>query len=82
MDAFAFGLKAAVALRADGRIDAARRARYASWDGELGRRIERGEANFAELERMVADERVGPPASGAQERLEDTWNAVVWDGRR
>ena len=31
-------------------------------------------------ERLVADEHVGPPASGAQERLEDTWNAVVWDG--
>ena len=82
MDAFAFGLKAAAALRADGRIETARRARYASWDGELGRRIERGEANFAELERLVAGERIGPPASGAQERLEDTWNAVVWDGRR
>ena len=81
MDAFAFGLKAAAALRADGRIAAARRARYASWDGELGRRIERGECGFAELERLVADEPVGPPPSGAQERLEDAWNAVVWDGR-
>jgi len=27
----------------------------------------------------VIDEQVGTPASGAQERLEDTWNAVVWD---
>jgi xylose isomerase len=79
MDAFAFGLKAAAALRADGRIDAARRERYASWDGELGQRIERGESRFAELERLVIDEQVGTPASGAQERLEDTWNAVVWD---
>jgi xylose isomerase len=79
MDAFAFGLKAAAALRADGRIDAARRERYSSWDGELGQRIERGESRFAELERLVIDEQVGTPASGAQERLEDTWNAVVWD---
>jgi hypothetical protein len=31
--------------------------------------------------RLVAGERVGPPASGGQERLEDAWNAVVWDGR-
>lgn len=82
MDAFAFGLKAAAALRADGRIGAARRGRYAGWDGELGRRIERGEASFAELERLVIDERVGPPPSGRQEMLEGAWNAVVWDGRR
>jgi xylose isomerase len=81
MDAFAFGLKAAAALRADGRISAALRARYSSWDGDLGRRIEQGGASFNELERAVIDEQVGPPASGAQERLEDTWNAVVWDGR-
>ena len=81
MDAFAFGLKAAAALRADGRLADALRRRYAAWDGELGQRIERGEASFAELERLVADERVGPPASGMQERLEDTWNAVVWDAR-
>jgi xylose isomerase len=81
MDAFAFGLKAAAALRADGRIAAALRARYSSWDGDLGRRIEQGGASFNELERAVIDEQVGPPASGAQERLEDTWNAVVWDGR-
>jgi xylose isomerase len=81
MDAFAFGLKAAAALRADGRLADALRRRYAAWDGELGQRIERGEASFAELERLVADERVGPPPSGMQERLEDTWNAVVWDAR-
>ena len=81
MDAFAFGLKAAAALRADGRLADALRRRYSAWDGELGQRIERGEASFAELERTVIDERVGPPPSGAQERLEDTWNAVVWDGR-
>jgi pilus assembly protein CpaF len=47
----------------------------------IGRRIEQGGASFNELERAVIDEQVGPPASGAQERLEDTWNAVVWDGR-
>ena len=41
-------------------------------------------SNFATKEELfgaVIDEQVGPPASGAQERLEDTWNAVVWDGR-
>jgi xylose isomerase len=81
MDAFAFGLKAAAALRADGRLAAAIAARYSSWNNELGQRIEQGATNFPEIERAVIDERVGPPESGAQERLEDTWNAVVWDGR-
>ena len=81
MDAFAFGLKSAAALRADGRLAAAIATRYSSWNNELGQRIEQGAANFPEIERAVIDERVGPPESGAQERLEDTWNAVVWDGR-
>jgi xylose isomerase len=80
MDAFAFGLKAASALRADGRLAAALRARYASWDGTLGQRIEAGKVGFAELEREVLDAPVGPPPSGRQERLEATWNDVVWGG--
>jgi xylose isomerase len=45
MDAFARGLKAAAAIRADGRIAQFVRQRYASWDSELGRRIENGDAS-------------------------------------
>ncbi len=40
MDAFARGLKVAAALRADGRIAEFVRERYASWDSDLGRKIE------------------------------------------
>lgn len=79
MDAFAFGLRAAAALRADGRLAAAMRDRYASWDAAAGARIERGESNFEELEKLVLDLPVPPPASGRQERLEGIWNSVVWD---
>ena len=78
MDAFAFGLKAASALRRDGRLAAALRERYAGWDGALGQRIEAGKATFADLEREVLDAAVGAPPSGRQERLEAIWNEVVW----
>jgi xylose isomerase len=78
MDAFAFGLKAASALRKDGRLAAALRERYAGWDGPLGQRIEAGKATFADLEREVLDAAVGAPGSGRQERLEAIWNDVVW----
>jgi xylose isomerase len=77
MDAFAFGLKAAAAIRADGTLARALRERYASWDGELGRRIETGAATHAELEALVLDTPVGPPPSGGQERLEALVNRFI-----
>jgi xylose isomerase len=49
MDAFARGLKIAAAIRADGRIADFIRERYASWDSELGRKIETGKSSLAEL---------------------------------
>ena len=82
MDAFAFGLRAASALRADGRMAAALRERYASWDAPLGQRIEAGKASFRELEALVLDAAVPPPPSGRQERLEGLWNSVVFDRGR
>ena len=50
MDAFARGLKAAAAIRADGRLGEFLQARYASWDSELGQRIESGGITLEELE--------------------------------
>jgi xylose isomerase len=49
MDVFARGLKVAAAIRADGRIADFIRERYASWDSELGRKIESGKSSFGEL---------------------------------
>lgn len=49
MDAFANGLKIAAAIRADGRIDEIVRERYASWDSDLGHRIEARRSSFEEL---------------------------------
>ena len=70
MDAFARGLKAAAAIRADGRIAQFVRQRYASWDSELGRRIEAGDATLEELERIALMQKSCPVESGRQELLE------------
>ena len=70
MDAFARGLKAAAAIRADGRIAGFVKQRYASWDAELGRRIESGDTTLEELERIALAQKSCPVESGRQELLE------------
>ena len=70
MDAFARGLKAAAAIRADGRIARFVKDRYSSWDSDLGQRIERGAATLDELERMALHATAWPVESGRQEMLE------------
>ena len=78
MDTFARGLKIAAAIRADGRFDAFLKERYASWDGELGQRIEGGKVGFAELEQhALALGEVSTNRSGRQERLEAIFNEFV-----
>src|SRR3954469_14326954 len=46
MDAFARGLKIAVAIRKDGRLARFLKERYASWDSGIGREIENGRSSF------------------------------------
>ncbi len=78
MDAFARGLKVAHAIRADGRLDAFVRDRYASWDGELGQAIESGRSSLADLEAFMVTK--GQPArspSGRQELLENLINEYL-----
>jgi xylose isomerase len=77
MDAFAAGLKVAAALRADGRLAAFVRDRYASWQGELGRRILSRGVNLAELHRLAHESGPVEPVSGRQEMLEDIVNQVT-----
>src|SRR5258708_24926109 len=50
MDAFARGLKVAAKIRADGALRDFVKKRYASWDAELGQKIEKGQIGFEELE--------------------------------
>jgi len=70
MDAFARGLRMAVAARRDGRLDAFVRERYRSWESKLGRKVERGKSSLEEMEAHAI--KVGEPKleSGRQEMLE------------
>ncbi len=76
MDVCARGLKAAVRLIDDGGLEAARDARYASWDGPRGEAMM--ELDLAGITEMVKSEDIQPePKSGRQERLENLVNRVI-----
>ncbi len=77
MDAFARGLKVAAKLIDDGRIPAQIATRYASWDSDLGRRIELGQATMAELEALAHQKNVAEVPSGRQEMLENVLNELI-----
>ena len=78
MDAFARGLKIAHAIIADGRLAAFVKERYRSWDSELGRRIEAGQASFADLEAYILPKgEAAKNASGRQEMLENLINEFI-----
>ncbi len=78
MDAFARGLKIAAAIRADGRLDAFVRDRYASWDSGLGAEIEAGRKSMADLRAyMESKGNAEPNASGRQEMLENLINEFI-----
>ena len=71
MDTVAHALLIAARIVDDGTLDAARRERYAGWDGELGRGI-MGGASLAEIGDRVITQGIDPqPRSGGQERLEN-----------
>lgn len=77
MDAFARGLQVAAAIRADGRIREFIKERYASWDGDLGKRIEAGRATFADLHAWAASAPAPTLKSGGQEILEGIINQYL-----
>ncbi len=76
MDAFALGLKTAAAIRADGRIAEALCERYASWNSDLGRRIEAGHSSLAELH-AIAAQSDPQPRSARQESLASIVNQLL-----
>jgi xylose isomerase len=78
MDAFARGLKAAAAIRADGRIGEIVRNRYASWDSGVGAEIEAGKHSFKTLE-AIALAATDPVqhTSGRQELVENILNELI-----
>lgn len=77
MDAFARGLKVAAAIRADGRLDTFVHERYASFDSELGAKVEAGKCSFAELEKYALANGEPKLASGRQEMLENLMNEFL-----
>ena len=77
MDTFARGLKIAAAMRADGRIGDFVKARYATWDSELGGKIEKGKATLADLEKVALAQPAPVLPSGGQEYLENIVNEFL-----
>jgi xylose isomerase len=77
MDAFARGLKIAHNIIKDGRLDDFVKARYSSWDDDLGKKIEAGQCSLAELEAHALAEEAGPIPSGRQEMLENLINEFI-----
>lgn len=78
MDAFARGLKAAVALQKDGRLSEFVRRRYSSWDSGIGAKIEKGGVSFKDLEAYILKKGdIAANASGRQELLENLFNEFI-----
>lgn len=77
MDAFARGLKIAARMMKDGRIDKFVKQRYSGWDGVLGRKIEKKELGFSELEAYTLEHGEPEVQSGRQEMLENILNEYI-----
>jgi xylose isomerase len=78
MDTFAWGLKIAAKMRADGVLKDFVKHRYGSWDIGIGQKIETGNANFDELEKYMLEKGdAGLNVSGRQEMLENVVNRYI-----
>jgi xylose isomerase len=81
VDTYARALRIAVAMRKDGELAKRITQRYRSWDGELGRSIERGQASLEVLEQhAIKAEAAGTlleNESGGQERLQTLLNGYL-----
>jgi xylose isomerase len=79
LDTIAQALLVAADLVERGELAANLDARYASWNGALGKAILEGGLSLADLEARVAAGAVNPvPVSGGQERLENLVNKSIW----
>ena len=76
MDACAAGLKAAAAMLDDGKLEAARRERYAGWDTADGKALLSGDLDGITAQ-VLADGTNPKPRSGRQERLENLVNRYL-----
>jgi xylose isomerase len=81
MDTYALGLRKAVQINEDGRIDSFVEERYASYKNGIGADIVSGKAGLAELEAYSLQREPLPPSSGRQELLEGIINTVMFEGK-
>jgi xylose isomerase len=78
MDAYALAFKLAHKIRAEGKFDQFVRDRYASYDADYGKAIEKRKIGFKELETLVLKKLGEPkPKSGRQEYLENLLNTYL-----
>ena len=77
MDAFARGLKAAAAIRADGRLADFVAQRYSTWDSGIGAQIEKGQLSLEEISSHVLASSEPTITSGRQELLENLLNEFI-----
>ena len=76
MDTCARALKSAAALLTDGALEAARKDRYAGWQGADAKALLAGSLEDAAA--PVLNKGINPqPRSGRQERLENLWNRFI-----
>ena len=79
MDAFALGLRLAVKLIEDGRIDEFVKERYASYSSGIGKKIVEGKTDLKELSDYAMGLGEISVASGRQEYLESVINEIMFD---
>ena len=78
MDAYALAFKLALKIRADGKMENFIADRYASYDSDYGRAIEKRKIGFRELDKLVRTKLGEPkPKSGRQEYLENLLNTYL-----
>ena len=78
MDAYSLAFKLAVKIREEGLMEKFVADRYGSYDSGFGAAIEKGQSNFAELEKLVLTQLGEPtPRSGRQEYLENLLNRYL-----
>jgi xylose isomerase len=77
MDAFARGLKNAAKMIADKKFDKIIAKRYAGWDTVLGKKIEKKQVGFKELEQYTLKNGEPKLQSGQQELLENMLNDYI-----
>jgi xylose isomerase len=78
MDAYALAYKIALKIRADKKLEKFVADRYASYDSDYGRDIEKKRIGFKELSKLVLTKLGEPkPKSGRQEYLENLINTYL-----